>query len=52
VDLHGQPIRTIDDLQRLLTQERVGVTVPMTVIRSTEKLTLDVTPAESKPTEG
>jgi S1-C subfamily serine protease len=51
VDLHGQPIRTIDDLQRLLTQERVGVTVPMTVIRMTEKLTLDVTPAESKPAE-
>jgi S1-C subfamily serine protease len=51
VDLHGQPIKTIDDLQRLLTQERVGVTVPMTVIRMTEKLTLDVTPAESKPAE-
>ncbi len=48
VELHGQPVRTIDDLQRLLTDERVGVTLPVTVIRQTEKLTLDITPAESR----
>ena len=49
VELHGQPVRSIDDLQRLLTDERVGVSVPMVVIRRTERLTLDVTPAESRP---
>ena len=48
IELHGQPVRSIDDLQRLLTDERVGVTVPLVVIRRTEKLTLDVTPAESR----
>jgi len=51
IELHGHPVRSIDDLQRLLTDERVGVTVPLVVIRKTEKLSLDVTPAESKPVE-
>jgi S1-C subfamily serine protease len=49
VELHGRPVRNIDDLQRLLTDERVGVSVPMIVIRRTERLTLEVTPAESRP---
>ena len=51
VELDHKPIRNIDDLQRLLTDERVGATIPMVVLRGTEKLTLDVTPAESKPRE-
>jgi S1-C subfamily serine protease len=49
IELDGKPIRHIDDLQRLLTDERVGVTIPMTILRRTEKLTLDLTPAESRP---
>jgi S1-C subfamily serine protease len=48
VELDGHPVRDIDDLQRLLTEERVGVTIPVVVLRQTEKLTLNVTPAESK----
>jgi S1-C subfamily serine protease len=49
IELDGKPVRNIDDLQRLLTDERVGVSIPMVILRRTEKLTLDVTPAESKP---
>ena len=49
IELDGKPVRCIDDLQRLLTDERVGVTIPMVILRRTEKLTLEVTPAESKP---
>jgi S1-C subfamily serine protease len=48
VALDGKPVANIDDLLRLMTDERVGVTIPMTVIRRTEKVALDVTPAESR----
>jgi S1-C subfamily serine protease len=51
VELDNRPIRNIDDLQRLLTDEHVGVTIPIVVLRGTEKLTIDVTPAESTPRE-
>jgi S1-C subfamily serine protease len=51
VALDNKPIRNIDDLQRLLTDEHVGVAIPMVVLRGTEKLTIDVTPAESVPRE-
>ena len=49
VELDGKPIRSIDDLQRHLSDERVGVPVPLVIIRRTEKLEMQVTPAESKP---
>ena len=49
VELDGHPIEAVDDLHRLLTDERVGVETPLTVIRRTEKLALKVTPEESKP---
>ena len=49
VALDGKPIRNIDDLQRLLTDERVGASIPIVVLRHTEKLTFDIAPAESKP---
>ena len=49
VGLDGQPARSIDDLHRLLTDERVGVVTELTVIRRSEKLFLHVTPAESAP---
>ena len=48
VDFDGQPIRGIDDLHKLLTDERIGRKVKMTVIRGTQKLTLEVTPRESR----
>jgi len=49
VELDGKTIRSIDDLQRQLSDERVGVPVPLVIIRRTEKLEMQVTPAESKP---
>ena len=48
VELDGKPVRSIDDLQRLLTEEHVGVAVPLVVIRKTEKLELRVTPGEGR----
>jgi S1-C subfamily serine protease len=44
----GKPIAGIDDLHRLLTDERVGAALPVEVIRRNEKLTLRVVPQESK----
>ena len=42
------PVRGIDDLLRLLTEDRVGKTAPISVIRGSERLTLSITPAESR----
>jgi S1-C subfamily serine protease len=49
VGFDGQPVAAIDDLHRLLTEARVGVRAPLTVIRGTERLTLEVIPEESRP---
>ena len=51
VEADDKPVRHIDDLHKLLTDERVGVAIPLTVIRRTEKLTLDVVPAEARRRE-
>jgi S1-C subfamily serine protease len=48
VGLGDRTVATIDDLHRELTDERVGVSTPLTVIRRTEKLTLDVVPGEAR----
>jgi S1-C subfamily serine protease len=47
VGFEGQPIAGIDDLQRLLTADRVGARLTITVLRGTEKLDLPIVPAES-----
>jgi S1-C subfamily serine protease len=41
-----QPVAGIDDLHRCLTDERVGRTARLAVIRRTERLTLAVVPQE------
>lgn len=46
VEFDGVPIRGIDDLHRLLTDERIGKRVPVTVIRGVQKLTLELVPRE------
>jgi S1-C subfamily serine protease len=46
VEADGNPVRHIDDLHKLMTEERVGVPVRFTVIRRTEKVDVVVTPAE------
>jgi S1-C subfamily serine protease len=43
-----QPIAGIDDLHRLLTDQRVGVRSRLSVIRRNEMLTLNVIPQESQ----
>jgi S1-C subfamily serine protease len=47
VALDGKSVAGVDDLQRLLTDARVGVSSSLTVIRRTEKLELKVVPEEA-----
>jgi len=48
IELDGKPLRHIDDLQRILTEEKVGERIPLTLLRQqTEKQTVWVTPGES-----
>ncbi len=49
VGFDGQPVFGMDDLHRMLTEEKVGVKTTLTVIRQTEKLNLTIVPEESKP---
>ena len=48
VALDAQPVAGVDDLHRLLTDARVGVSSVLTVLRWTEKLELRVVPEEAK----
>ncbi|MGB7161289.1 MAG: trypsin-like peptidase domain-containing protein [Tepidisphaeraceae bacterium] len=49
VAFDGKSVAGIDDLHRLLTDDRVGVPFKLTYLRRVEKLEVDVTPVESKP---
>jgi S1-C subfamily serine protease len=48
VGFDGRAIRGIDDLHKLLTDERIGKTMKIDVIRGTQKLILDIIPLESE----
>jgi S1-C subfamily serine protease len=48
VALDDHPVSDMDDLQRLLTEERAGIDIPITLIRRTEKLTLSVRPTDMR----
>src|SRR5678815_3268942 len=48
VEFDGAPIRGIDDLHRLLTDERIGKRVPVTVIRGVQKLSIELVPKEKQ----
>ena len=48
VGFEGQPVEGMDDLHRLLTDERVGVSTALSVIRRSEKLEIKVVPQESR----
>ena len=43
----GLNVSGIDELHKLLTEERVGVKIPLTILRRNERLEVDITPAES-----
>ncbi|MDB5322005.1 MAG: HtrA2 peptidase [Phycisphaerales bacterium] len=44
----GRSVTGIDDLHRLLTEERVAAASALTILRGVEKLTLTIVPAESR----
>ncbi len=44
--IDGEKIEGIDELHRLLTEERVGIKQIITVVRRTEKLELEIIPRE------
>ena len=46
VELDGEAVSSIDDLQRLLTGERVGRPIDVAVVRRTERLVLRPVPLE------
>lgn len=50
IALGGQPIKGIDDLHRLLGEERVGVKETLTILRRGERQELAIVPAEARRT--
>jgi S1-C subfamily serine protease len=48
VALESKPVAGVDDLHRVLTDVRVGVSCSLTVLRHTEKLELKIVPEEAK----
>jgi len=48
IGFDDQTVAGIDDLHRLLTDEKVGKQTTLTLVRGTEKLSIDVVPQESK----
>jgi S1-C subfamily serine protease len=49
VAVDGVAVGDVDELHRLMTEERVGKPVPFIVLRQTQKLDIAVTPRESPP---
>lgn len=50
IALEDFPVRAVDDLHKILTEERIGASCRVTLLRRAEKLTLSVVPQESAPT--
>lgn len=48
VALEGHPVAGVDDLHRVLTDVRVGVSCSLTILRWTEKLELKIVPEEAR----
>ena len=48
VGFDGQPVGSIDDLHRRLTDQQVGVRSSLTILRHTQKLDVDIVPAEAR----
>jgi S1-C subfamily serine protease len=45
----GEPVTGLDDLHRLLTEGRIGAPQTLTILRSAERRTLTIVPAETRP---
>ncbi len=52
IGFDDRPIAGIDDLHKLLTEERIGRKASLLVIRGTEKLAIEVRPEESHARDG
>ncbi len=48
VEFAGQPVAGFDDLHRLLTEEKLGASVPVAVLRRGRRLTLQTAPEEAR----
>ena len=48
IGFDDQPIAGIDDLHKLLTEQRIGRESSLTIIRGTDKLAIEVMPEESR----
>ena len=48
IGFDDRPIAGIDDLHKLLTEERIGKKSLLTLVRGVDKLTIEVTPEESQ----
>lgn len=44
-----QPVAHVDDLHRLLVEEKVGAKFPLTILRRAEKIVLEIVAEESRP---
>jgi len=49
VALDDHPVAGVDDLHRVLTEDRIGVRSRLKVLRELEPRTLEITPVESRP---
>jgi S1-C subfamily serine protease len=49
VAVDGLPVGDVDDMHRLMTEERVGIAVPVTLLRGVQKLVLTIVPREIEP---
>lgn len=49
VEFDNHPVSGIDDLHKLLTQDKVGTKTSLTIIRGSSKLELQIVPVESRP---
>jgi len=47
IEFASEPLTTVDDLHRLLTESRVGARLPLVVIRRNEKVVIEIIPGES-----
>jgi S1-C subfamily serine protease len=48
VGFAGQPVAGFDDLHRLLTEEKLGESVPVSILRRGQQLTFEIRPEESR----
>jgi len=46
VELDGNACESLDDLHRLLTEERIGVALPLSVVRGNRRVELSLAPVE------